>query len=54
MDAFLDVPMADVLAEIPLEDAIKARFAGRPVRHRPIFAVLLAGESGMCPEHQVQ
>jgi len=28
IEAFLNVPMADVLAEIPVEDAIKTRFAG--------------------------
>lgn len=46
MDALLNVPMFDVLAQIPVDDAIKMASLGRPTRYRPIFEVVLDCESG--------
>jgi c-di-GMP-related signal transduction protein len=46
MDALLNVPMFDVLAQIPVDDAIKMALLGRPSRYRPIFEVALDYESG--------
>jgi EAL and modified HD-GYP domain-containing signal transduction protein len=46
MDVLLNVPMFDVLAQIPVDDAIKMALLGRPSRYRPIFEVVLDCESG--------
>lgn len=46
MDALLNVPMFDVLAQIPIDDAIKMALLGRPSRYRSIFEVVLNCESG--------
>ena len=46
MDALLNVPMFDVLAQIPVDDAIKMALLGGPSRYRPIFEVALDYESG--------
>lgn len=46
MDALLNVPMPEVLIEIPVDDAIKNAVLGRPSRYRPIFEVVLDYESG--------
>lgn len=46
MDALLNVPMPDVLAEIPVDDDIKKALLGRESRYRPIFEVVLDYESG--------
>lgn len=46
MDALLNVRMADVLKEIPIDDEIKKALLGRPSRYRPIFEVVLDYESG--------
>lgn len=40
------VPMSEVLAEIPVDDAIKKALLGRPSRYRPIFEVVLDYEIG--------
>lgn len=46
MDALLNVPMFDVLAQIPVDDAVKMALLGRVSRYRPIFEVVLDYESG--------
>ncbi len=46
MDALLSIPMADVLAEIPVDDEIKKALLGQESRYRPIFEVVLDYESG--------
>jgi c-di-GMP-related signal transduction protein len=46
MDAPLNVPMFDVLAQIPEDDAIKMALLGLPSRYRAIFEVVLDYESG--------
>jgi len=46
MDALLNVSMADVLAEIPVNEDIKKALLGKPSRYRPIFEVVLDYESG--------
>ncbi len=46
MDALLNMPMADVLAEIPVDDEIKKALLGFPSRYRPIFEAVLDYESG--------
>jgi c-di-GMP-related signal transduction protein len=46
MDALLNLPMAEVLAEIPVHEDIKRALTGNPSRYRPIFDVVLDYESG--------
>jgi|HubBroStandDraft_6_1064221.scaffolds.fasta_scaffold33910_2 c-di-GMP-related signal transduction protein len=46
MDALLNVPMPEVLAQIPVDDDIKNALTGRDSRYRPIFEVVLDYESG--------
>lgn len=46
MDALLNMPMAEVLAEIPVNDEIKKALLGFPSRYRPIFEAVLDYESG--------
>lgn len=46
MDALLNVPMKEVLSEIPVDEAIKNALLGLPSRFRPIFDVVLDYESG--------
>jgi EAL and modified HD-GYP domain-containing signal transduction protein len=46
MDALLNVPMNDVLKEIPVDEEIKKALLGLPSRYRPIFEVVLDYESG--------
>jgi c-di-GMP-related signal transduction protein len=46
MDALLNMRMADILAEIPVNEEIKKALLGRSSRYRPIFEVVLDYESG--------
>ena len=46
LDALLNVPMNDVLKEIPVDEEIKKALLGLPSRYRPIFEVVLDYESG--------
>jgi c-di-GMP-related signal transduction protein len=46
MDALLNMRMADVLVEIPVDEDIKRALLGRPSRYRPVFEVVLDYESG--------
>jgi c-di-GMP-related signal transduction protein len=46
LDAMLDMPMADVLAGIPVEESIKNALLGRPSHFRPIFETALNYEVG--------
>jgi EAL and modified HD-GYP domain-containing signal transduction protein len=46
LDALLNVPMNEVLKEIPVDDEIKKALLGLPSRYRPIFEVVLDYESG--------
>lgn len=46
MDALLNVPMNEVLKEIPVDEEIKKALLGLPSRNRPIFEVVLDYESG--------
>ena len=46
MDALLNVPMNEVLNEIPVDNEIKKALLGRSSRYRPIFEVVLDYESG--------
>lgn len=46
MDAFLNVPMADVLTGIPVSENIKKALLGKPSPYRPVFEVVLDYESG--------
>ena len=46
MDALLNVPMKEVLSEIPVDEAIKNALLGLPSRFRPIFDVVLDYEPG--------
>jgi EAL and modified HD-GYP domain-containing signal transduction protein len=46
MDALLDMPMADVLAVLPVSREIKDTLRGRPTPFRPFFEVALDYESG--------
>ena len=50
MDVLLNVPMSDVLAEIPVDEHIKKALLGRPSRYRPVFEVVLNYESGTWEE----
>jgi c-di-GMP-related signal transduction protein len=46
MDAMLEVPMADVLEKIPLDQETKAVLLGQPSLLRPVYQLMLAHESG--------
>jgi c-di-GMP-related signal transduction protein len=46
MDALLNVPMSEVLNEIPVDEEIKKALLGLPSRYRPVFEVVLDYESG--------
>lgn len=46
MDALLNVPMNEVLSEIPVDEEIKRALRGQSSRYRPIFEVVLDYESG--------
>jgi len=46
MDALLNMPMAEVLAEIPVDQEIRKALLGKPSRYRPVFEVVLDYESG--------
>ncbi len=46
MDALLNVPLNDVLKEIPVDEDIKKALLGLPSRYRSIFEVVLDYESG--------
>jgi c-di-GMP-related signal transduction protein len=46
MDVLLNMRMADVLAEIPVDVEIKKALLGKPSRYRPVFEVILDYESG--------
>ncbi len=46
IDAMLEMPMAEVLEKIPLDQATKAALLGQPGELRPIFQLMLAHESG--------
>ncbi len=46
IDAMLEMPMAEVLEKIPLDQATKAVLLGQPSVLRPVFQLMLAHESG--------
>jgi c-di-GMP-related signal transduction protein len=46
IDAMLEMPMADVLEKIPLDQETKAVLLGQPSRLRPVYQLMLAHESG--------
>jgi c-di-GMP-related signal transduction protein len=46
IDAMLEMPMAEVLERIPLDQATKAVLLGHPSVLRPVFQLMLAHESG--------
>jgi len=46
MDALLNMRMADILEEIPVNEEIKKALLGKSSRYRPIFEVVLDYESG--------
>jgi c-di-GMP-related signal transduction protein len=46
IDAMLEMPMADVLERIPLDQATKAVLLGQPSVLGPVFQLMLAHESG--------
>lgn len=46
LDAMLEMPMGEVLARIPLDQATKAVLLGQPSTLRPVFQLMLAHESG--------
>lgn len=46
LDAMLEMPMGEVLARIPLDQATKAVLLGQPSTLRPVFQLMLAYESG--------
>ena len=46
IDALMEMPMANVLEKIPLEQATKAVLWGQPSELRPVFQLMLAQESG--------
>ena len=46
IDAMLEMPMADVLEKIPLDQATKAVLLGKPSPLRSVFQLMLAHESG--------
>jgi c-di-GMP-related signal transduction protein len=46
IDAMLEMPMAELLEKIPLDQATKAVLLGQPTALRPVFQLILAHESG--------
>jgi EAL and modified HD-GYP domain-containing signal transduction protein len=46
VEAFLDRPMTEILAELPLDAAIKAALMGEENRYRQVFDVVLDYERG--------
>lgn len=46
IDAMLEMPMADVLDKIPLDQETKAVLLGQPSKLRPVYQLMLAHESG--------
>ena len=46
IDAMLELPMAEVLDKIPLDQATKAVLLGQPSVLRPVYQLMLAHESG--------
>jgi len=46
IDAMLEMPMADLLARIPLDRETKAVLLGQPSVLRPVYQLMLAHESG--------
>jgi EAL and modified HD-GYP domain-containing signal transduction protein len=46
IDAMLEMPMADVLERIPLDQATKAVLLGQPSVLGPVFQLMLAHEGG--------
>jgi c-di-GMP-related signal transduction protein len=46
IDAMLEMPMADVLERVPLDQETKAVLLGKPSLLRPVYQLMLAHESG--------
>jgi len=46
LDAMLEMPMAEVLERVPLDQETKAVLQGKPSSLRPIYQLMLAHESG--------
>lgn len=46
IDAMMEMPMAEVLEKISLDQATKATLLGQPSELRPVFQLMLAHESG--------
>src|SRR5258707_5016038 len=46
LDAMLDIPIAQVLAGLPVDEEIRNALNGRPSRFRPLLAVVLDYETG--------
>ena len=46
MDAILEMPMARLLASVPVDQETKARLLPAPGRLRPLYQLMLARESG--------
>jgi EAL and modified HD-GYP domain-containing signal transduction protein len=46
LDALLEVPMAEVLEKVPLDQETKAVLLGQPSALRPVYQLMLAHESG--------
>jgi EAL and modified HD-GYP domain-containing signal transduction protein len=46
IDAMLEMPMAEILEKIPLDQATKAVLLGQPSPLRPVYQSMLAHESG--------
>jgi c-di-GMP-related signal transduction protein len=46
IDAMLEMPMADVLEKLPLDQETKAVLLGQPSLLRPVYQLMLAHESG--------
>ena len=46
IDAMLEIPMPEVLKNVPLDHETKAVLLGQPSRLRPVYQLILAHESG--------
>jgi c-di-GMP-related signal transduction protein len=46
MDAILEIPMAEVLDKVPIDQETKAVLLGAASRLRPVYQLTLAQESG--------
>jgi EAL and modified HD-GYP domain-containing signal transduction protein len=46
MDAIMEVQMDVLLAQMPVENEIKAALLGQPSKLRPLYQLMLAQESG--------